>query len=389
MAIFSHSRISSFEQCKLKYKYHYIDKVETDVVRTIETYMGDLVHQTLEKLYKDLKFQKLNDLSELVDFYNGLWEKNWQEGILIVKEQYTSENYRLMGQKMIEDYYAHYHPFNQGKTIGLETEDYYELNDELSIHVRIDRLSSPKEGVYEIHDYKTNSNMKTQEEADNDRQLAVYAMGVKKLFADAKRIKLIWHMLAFDKEVVSERTDEELDILKNEIIEEIGQIQKENSFDPTKSALCSYCEYQSMCPLWKHLFDQKKEEVNKEVLDGKTLVENYVKLKEYEKKVQEKLSVVSDKIKLYADENNCRVLYGDNNAVTIWSKDATKFPGKNDENRENFKDALKALNLYDRFVDVDTWVLEKEFPNFSEVEKSVLNNFGRKEKIFRLYLKKR
>ena len=72
MATYSHSRISTFEQCSLKYKYRYIDKVETEIVRTIETFMGDLVHQTLEKLYKDLKFQKVNTVDELVDFYNNL-----------------------------------------------------------------------------------------------------------------------------------------------------------------------------------------------------------------------------------------------------------------------------------------------------------------------------
>ncbi|MCF7871573.1 PD-(D/E)XK nuclease family protein [Candidatus Woesearchaeota archaeon] len=389
MTTFSHSRISSFEQCKLKYKYHYIDKVETEIVRTIETFMGDIVHQTLEKLYKDLKFQKLNELQELIEFYNNLWIKNWEDGILIVKEQYTAENYKIMGQKMIEDYYKHYQPFNQAKTIGLETEDYYELNDKYKIHVRIDRLSSPEPGVYEIHDYKTNSNMKTQEEADSDRQLAVYAMGVKKLYPDAKKIKLIWHMLAFDREVVSERTNEQLDQLKKEIIEEIELMLKEINFEPTKSALCNYCEYQSICPLWKHLFEQKKEEIAEETLNGKDLADNYARLKQYEKKVQKKMDEISEKIKRYSEKNNCRVLFGTNNALTIWSKESIKFPGKNDELRNQFKEALKGLNLYEKYLEIDNWVLEKDYPKLSDIDKSVLEKFGKKQTIFRLYLKER
>ncbi|PIN81639.1 hypothetical protein COV13_00570, partial [Candidatus Woesearchaeota archaeon CG10_big_fil_rev_8_21_14_0_10_32_9] len=230
MGTYSHSRLSTFEQCSLKYKYAYIDKVETDIVRTVETFMGDLVHQTLEKLYKDLKFLKLNELKELLNFYNDLWKKHWVEGILIVKDQYTEDNYRLMGEKMISDYYKHYHPFDQTKTIGLETQDFLDLDDNYKIHVRIDRLASPKECAYEIHDYKTNSNLKKQDELDHDRQLAIYALGVKKLYPDAKEVILVWHFLAFDKEMRSYRTTEQLEELRKDILSSIAKVEKENEF---------------------------------------------------------------------------------------------------------------------------------------------------------------
>ncbi len=69
MTTYSHSRLSTFENCKYKYKLQYIDKIKVDVPTTVEAFMGDLVHQTLEKLYTDLKFQKLNTLKGLLKFY--------------------------------------------------------------------------------------------------------------------------------------------------------------------------------------------------------------------------------------------------------------------------------------------------------------------------------
>jgi ATP-dependent helicase/DNAse subunit B len=48
MAIYSHSRISTFEQCRYKYKLQYIDKVKVDVPTTVEAFMGGLVHKALE-----------------------------------------------------------------------------------------------------------------------------------------------------------------------------------------------------------------------------------------------------------------------------------------------------------------------------------------------------
>jgi len=81
----------------LKFKYGYIDKVETEIEGSIEAYLGSRVHEALEKLYKDLKFEKENSLQELLDYFNSEWEKHWNENILIVREEYTKENFRKMG----------------------------------------------------------------------------------------------------------------------------------------------------------------------------------------------------------------------------------------------------------------------------------------------------
>ena len=50
MTIYSHSRLSTFEQCALKFKFKYLDKVETDIEQTVEAFLGDFVHRALEKI---------------------------------------------------------------------------------------------------------------------------------------------------------------------------------------------------------------------------------------------------------------------------------------------------------------------------------------------------
>jgi putative RecB family exonuclease len=391
MAVYSHSRLSTFEQCPQKFKFSYIDKVETEILRTIETYMGDIVHQTMEKLYKDLKFLKLNTKEELLAFYNDLWEKNWDERILIVKaKDYSKDNYKRLGERMISEYYARYYPFNEGKVLGLETQDFLDLNDEYKIHIRIDRLMMKEDGVYEIHDYKTNSSLKKQSELDEDRQLAVYAMGVKSMYPDAKEVVLVWHFLAFDKEMRSTRTTEQLIDLKKEILELIEKINKEKEYKANQSALCDYCEFKSLCPLWKHLYQLEKKSVEEFKADeGLNLVNEYAKLKETEEEVQEKLEVLAEKIKKFSDFFGVKKVYGSMHTVTVWSKDSIKFPAKADEGRKKFVDAMKALNLYEKFADIDNWTLEKEFDSLDGIEKSVLANFGRKQQTMRLYLNKR
>lgn len=382
MTTFSHSRLSTYEQCTLRYKYAYIDKVKTDVSTTVEAFMGDMVHQTLEKLYKDLKFEKLNSIDDLLLFFEDIWKTNWSDEIIIVKKDYVQENYQDLGKRMIRDYYEKYHPFNQARTIGLETQDYLDLNDEFKIHVRIDRLASPEDGVYEIHDFKTNSNIKTQEELDCDRQLAIYALGVKTKYPDAKKIILIWHFLAFNKEMRSSRTDLELETLKNDTINLIKKIESETIFTPQTSGLCDYCQFKSICPEWGHLFVE--DVITKE--EGEVLVDEYGELKRQEKELQKKIELINNKLAAYAEKHQFKRIYGNKYSVLLWSKDTVKFPGKDDALRFKFKEALKALNLLDKYLDVNNWDLEKDFESLNDIEKQVLSHFGNKQKISRLYV---
>ncbi len=138
MATYSHSRISTFENCPYQYKLKYIDKVKVDVPTTIECFMGDLV--LLEKLYKDKKFKKLVSKATLLKFYKDLWEREYSEDILVVKANrgLTSDNYKKMGVKFIEDYYDKFKPFDQLTILGLETTDRMTLPDGNQWHVRID-----------------------------------------------------------------------------------------------------------------------------------------------------------------------------------------------------------------------------------------------------------
>ncbi|MBS3124586.1 PD-(D/E)XK nuclease family protein, partial [Candidatus Woesearchaeota archaeon] len=93
MTQYSHSKLGTFQQCKQKYKFQYVDKVKVESKDTIETFLGGLVHKTLEKLYKDLKFQKLNTKEELLNFFKECWNKEFNDKILIVKKDYKKENY--------------------------------------------------------------------------------------------------------------------------------------------------------------------------------------------------------------------------------------------------------------------------------------------------------
>ncbi|KHO52577.1 MAG: hypothetical protein QT05_C0020G0007, partial [archaeon GW2011_AR13] len=211
-------------------------KKKPEISTTIEAFMGDMVHQSLEDLYKRKKFQQRIAKASLIKFFRNLWAKNYSSDILIVKEDQglTENNYRKMGEKFLLDYFERMKPFEEFTILGLETQDRMTLPDGNQWHVRIDKLGCDNDGNYFVCDYKTNARMKDQEEADQDRQLAMYSIWVKDKFKDAKSVKLVWHMLAFDKDAISERTDEQLEKLQNEIVEKIKEIENAKEFPGVK-----------------------------------------------------------------------------------------------------------------------------------------------------------
>lgn len=104
-----------------------------------------------------------------------------------------------------------------------------------------------KKDEYEIHDYKTANNLPYQSKIEEDKQLALYSIGIKNEFGIEKKVHLIWHYLAFNQMIYSIRTNEQLENLKKEILELIKKIENTTEFPPKKSILCGWCEYKNMC----------------------------------------------------------------------------------------------------------------------------------------------
>lgn len=347
MVVYSHSRVSTFETCPYKYKLQYIDKIKPEIQNTIEAFMGDLVHQTLEKLYKDKKFHKNTPKESLLKYYKDLWKKGYSEDILIAKKDQglTEDNYKKMGIKFISDYYDRMKPFNQLTILGLETQDRMTLKDGNQWHVRIDKFASDDNGNYYICDYKTNSRMKDQEEADSDRQLAMYSIWVKDKFKDTKSVKLVWHMLAFNKDVISQRTDKELDKLQNEVIDLIKKIENAKKYPTNVTPLCNYCGYKEQCPSFMHKLELDKKETiqNFKEDEGVKLVDEYSRIKKELKELEKKEKELKEKIIEFSKQFKIDIVYGSNMKTSVKEIEKVILP----EDKESLINYMKEKGIYE------------------------------------------
>jgi putative RecB family exonuclease len=248
MVIYSHSRLSTFEQCKLKFKFRYIEKLKPEIESTIEGFLGGIVHESLEWLYNQVINKNIPSLEQVVEFYAIAWNKKYNSEIKIVNTELTPESYFDKGIKFLIDYYVKNQPFSDN-TIAIEHQITLDLNGDGKYQLQgfIDRLvHDNKTNIFEIHDYKTGQ-LKSQEDLDNDRQLALYSLGVRKSFPEAKDVHLVWHYLDFNEKRFSKRTIEQLEQLKQDIIQLIDKIESETNFEACPSVLCRWCEFRKYC----------------------------------------------------------------------------------------------------------------------------------------------
>lgn len=250
MATYSHSKLSSYEQCKYRYKLRYIDKIPSPVEKSIEAHLGTCTHDALEWLYIEVKQKnRLPELDEVIQKYTDRWQEDFKPAFIIVKKDLTAQDYYNKGIKFIIDYYLKHKPFKDG-TMSMEEKVWVELEKDYPHKVIgfIDRLVYNEENdEFEVHDYKTANSVPSQNKLDKDRQLALYSIAVKEKYGKDKPVLLTWHYLSHNTQVYSRRTDEQLEQLKKDIIKLIKEIEENKVWNTTKTILCNWCEYKGMC----------------------------------------------------------------------------------------------------------------------------------------------
>lgn len=252
--LFSHSRLSSFENCPKQFHFRYVLQIP-QTSEGIEAFVGKRVHEVLERLYEFARKGMLPTLSQVLRRYTLAWEAEYDaERVRIVREGTPVELYRDLGARCLENYYRRHYPFDATETLGIEERVEFELDPARPGAYRmqgvIDRISRTSAGTIEIHDYKTGRYVPSQQQIDEDRQLALYQIGVALRYRSDQPIELVWHYVARGMERRSVRTPEQLQETCAKAIDVIDRIRTETEFAPRKNALCDWCEFRSLCPAW-------------------------------------------------------------------------------------------------------------------------------------------
>ncbi len=367
MAVYSHSRLACYENCPLQYKLRYLDRIKAER-DTIEAFLGSRFHEVMEKLYGDSAV-RATPLAELLAYFEARWAAEIHAGVEIHEPDRTSDDYRRLGRRFIEDYYARYRPFDQSRVLGLEKRVLTDLDGTGRYRVQgyIDRLAKTSDGAYEIHDYKTSASLPRQSDLDEDRQLALYQIAVQEMWRDVRSVRLVWHYVAFDEEMSSVRNPEQLEGLKRDIIGLIVRIESAAAFEPRESALCDWCPYGEHCPVKKH--PARVGALEPEMFaadDGVRIVDAFAEATARRRARQAEADAVEaeiDRIKAaavaFARREGLEVIRGTCHRLRVKSGERVKPPAKGSPERRALEEALQAAGVWANLSTLDAFALER------------------------------
>ena len=233
----SFSQISTYQTCGLKYKFQYVYKIPT-APKGYYTY-GSVQHEVLEEFFDKVK--RGEEVS--AETLKRLYEKHWRdEGYPDTLQQ---REYKKRGYEELTEFYERNKDVLRAP-LALEENFSFEIGKHL-VSGRIDRVDLLHDEKIEVIDYKTGK-PRDQKNADDSLQLSIYAMGAREKFKKDPAL-LSFYYLTSNEKVSSERTEDELEETKEEVLKVADSILGRD-FHPTKGFHCDWCDFKPICPEW-------------------------------------------------------------------------------------------------------------------------------------------
>lgn len=351
METFSYTKLKVFEQCKLKYKFKYIDKVEPDFVETMESFLGSIIHNVIEKMHIDKKYGKIPSLNDIISYYKDIWKRNFNKNIVFIKKGYTEKNYMYRGEEMIKKYYKRF-LIDKNKTVGMEYRMNIKIGDIVFTGI-IDRISVDENGNIYVHDFKTWSSLPEMESIESDYQLLMYSFFIKKKFPYMKNVFAVWHILEFNQDIEMLVTKTMIDRAIRRIKNIVKSIKKEEKFEAKPSKLCYWCEFRHVCGEIKHIIEVE-EKREKRAMNILKLANKYVELKRKMEKIMEVIEDVKKEIINVAEKNGYRCIRGSDFILTISTKERLRM-------RNGVENILKSILIKNGIYNNVSKIDQKKF----------------------------
>lgn len=350
----SFSSLETFRQCPQKYKFSEIDRIR--VPKSPEAVFGSAIHNALK--YFHGSSPNLPTIEELINYFKIVWPK---ADVVLWKTSEEEKVWFEQGVAMLEKYYAQNAP-KEFNIVDLETRFEAPLRDDKNeIHTLtgiIDRIDKLEDGSWEIIDYKTAKRMPAQREVDSSLQLSIYLMGVMARWPNLKipAIKLSLYFLKHGEKLTATADENRLEVIKRKILEIIADIQTrlvKNDFPATPSALCDWCGYQKICPMWKHKYN-KSEILNlKSEINIEEVIKEFFELKEQKDRADKRITELKEIINTYCDQTGLERVFGDYGYITRTLQQRFSY----DEGR--LKEILSNRGLWENILSFDPQKLAK------------------------------
>lgn len=244
----STTRINTFLQCKLKYKYSYIDKYPR--VSPPAFKLGTAVHEALEyagNIWMGKEHFTDEDIENILAYYNKV---SVREGI---EDQSVHKEGRDMVKRRLDYFSAGEKIIELEKVFGMKGEPEIITNRGVPLIGAIDKVAEYDSDTLIIVDYKTLATAPTSSEIKDDIQLSLYDLVANILYPNYKRIILSLDLLRFDP-IYTYRTKEEREEFEKYlkvVYDQMCEFDPSVDAKPTLNQFCAWCDFRNYCEVYR------------------------------------------------------------------------------------------------------------------------------------------
>jgi putative RecB family exonuclease len=328
----SYSSISTYETCPAKYRYQYQDKLPTTSSPALS--FGDALHRTLYRFH-DRPVPVAPSLEELHEMLDAEW----------VTDGYRDPGEEVLYRDHARQVLADYHRANAGSfriPAALEFRFTVEV-DGVQLSGVIDRLDRIPGGGYEIVDYKTSRRLPPKAVVDRDLQLSLYYLAAKEIWGIEPERLTLYYLLPGER-MSTFRTPADAEDLRRRIATVAERIAA-GMFEPRANPLCDWCDFQHVCPLFRHKFERERGDPAPRMTE---MVDEWIALKREDWERYRRLEDLRALINAFCEEHGYRRLYGSDGTAIDRRPSRVTAP-----DAERIRSILEPLGLWEQVITVD------------------------------------
>lgn len=241
------SKDKTFEDCKAKFKFCYIDKLPR-IERDFHIF-GKYLHQVLENFHRAL-IEEPSKREDWLPVMEAAWEVAYNE----YSDQMTGLQYKE-AREIVEEYKSILKEDGLPNVIAVEKPFYINLNNKILLNGFIDRVQIDPDGMIHVADYKTTKDPKYLKDFF---QVMTYCYALCLEDPSIKRFRASFILLRHNFDYLTQEfTREEVMSVAEKFITAASNIEEEKLWRPNPQFLCKHCDYLDHCKSGKNYLTKK------------------------------------------------------------------------------------------------------------------------------------
>jgi putative RecB family exonuclease len=244
--VYSFSRIKCFHQCPLRYRYRYLQGLK-EAFRSIESFLGNAVHDVLEWLYAERDRGSRADEATMLERFAAGWSEERDDSVAIVRIDDAEESYLKLGREMLVRFLHDTFARDRSETVALEQRLSVRLSDSVVFTGFADRIGRTEQGSLFVVDYKTSKNEGDGSEFSEGLQAPLYAACALR-DRDEKEVLAGYHYLRHGTTRWQQVDCDRAAHLLGRFLDLANEAEAAGDFPARPGILCAWCGFNAQCP---------------------------------------------------------------------------------------------------------------------------------------------